>query len=115
MALAKKKPAKKRPGKEPAPEPKKRGRPKGVPNKVTGDIKKAISSAFRKVGGVKYLEALADSDPRTFCSLLSKIVPQERDTPAGDAGGGTTIIRLITRVPASPEQPGIMRYSTEEL
>jgi hypothetical protein len=95
---------------------KKRGRKKGVPNKITGDIKKALARAFKKVGGVKYLEALANSDPRTFCTLLSKIVPQEREAPAGDtAGSGPVIIKLITRVPASPEQPGVLRVVNEVL
>lgn len=95
---------------------KKRGRKKGVPNKITGDIKKALARAFKKVGGVKYLEALASSDPRTFCALLGKIVPQEREAPAAAAGeAGPVIIKLITRVPASPEEPGVLRLVNEVL
>lgn len=113
MAVRKKRGAKKS---EPVPEKKRPGRRKGVPNKITGDVKRAISRAFKKVGGVKYLEALANSDPRTFCALLSKIVPQERETPAGEGGAsGPTVIKLITRVPASPEQPGVLRIVNEEL
>lgn len=113
MALKKKRAAKKS---EPAAEKKRPGRRKGVPNKITGDIKRALARAFKKVGGVKYLEALANSDPRTFCTLLSKIVPQEREASAAEAGaGGPTIIKLITRVPASPEQPGVLRIVNEEL
>jgi hypothetical protein len=113
MAVKKKRLTKKA---EPSAEPKKRGRRKGVPNKITGDIKKALARAFKRVGGVKYLEALANSDPRTVCTLLSKIVPQEREPSAAEAGaGGPTIIKLITRVPASPEQPGVLRLVSEEL
>jgi hypothetical protein len=109
----KKKVTKKAGQEEPA---KRRGRPKGVPNRITGEIKKALARAFRKVGGVKYLEALATSDPRTFCALLGKIVPQEKE-PAGEAAGagGPTVIRLITRVPASPEQLGVLRVVNGEL
>lgn len=113
MAVRKKRLTKKA---EPAPGKKRPGRRKGVPNKITGDIKRALARAFKKVGGVKYLEALASSDPRTFCTLLSKIVPQEREASAAEAGaGGPTIIKLITRVPASPEQPGVLRIVNEEL
>lgn len=113
MALKKKRLTKKP---EPAAEKKRPGRRKGIPNKITGDIKRALARAFKKVGGVKYLEALANSDPRTFCTLLSKIVPQEREASAAEVGaGGPTIIKLITRVPASPEQPGVLRIVNEEL
>jgi len=113
VALKKKRTAKKP---EPTAEKKRPGRRKGVPNKITGDIKRALARAFKKVGGVKYLEALANSDPRTFCTLLSKIVPQEREASAAEAGsGGPTIIKLITRVPASPEQPGVLRIVNEVL
>ena len=51
------------------------GRQKGTPNKFTGDAKAAIAAAFDEVGGKDYLVALAKSDPRTFCSLVAKIVP----------------------------------------
>lgn len=51
------------------------GRKKGVPNKVTGDVKTAIAAAFNEVGGKDYLVKLAESDPKTFCTLVGKIVP----------------------------------------
>jgi hypothetical protein len=51
------------------------GRPKGVPNKITLSVKEAIERAFERVGGVSYLETVARSDPRTFCALLSKLLP----------------------------------------
>lgn len=53
------------------------GRPKGVPNKLTTEVKQAILEAFEKAGGVEYLAKVALDDPRTFCSLLGRIVPSE--------------------------------------
>lgn len=55
--------------------PKTGGRQKGTPNKVTGDVKSAIAAAFNEVGGKDYLVKLAESDPKTFCTLVGKIVP----------------------------------------
>lgn len=51
------------------------GRPKGVPNALNADVKKAIQEAFNQAGGAAYLLGIAQSDPRTFCTLLGKIVP----------------------------------------
>ena len=53
------------------------GRPKGTPNKMTIKIKEAVLEAFDKQRGVKYLERLAQDDPKTFTILLAKILPQE--------------------------------------
>ena len=58
-----------------------KGRPKGSPHKITASVKKAILQAFDNAGGVKYLEGIAKSDPRTFCALFGKILPT---TIAGD-------------------------------
>lgn len=57
------------------------GRKPGVPNKVSADLKAALNDSFGKVGGVKYLVELAKNDPRTYCTLLGKLVPT---TVAGD-------------------------------
>lgn len=56
-----------------------KGRKKGVPNKNTQAIKDAITEAFEKAGGVNYLVALANSDPRTFCALVGKVIPLQVD------------------------------------
>lgn len=54
-----------------------KGRPKGTPNKLTLSVKEAILTAFHKSGGPDYLVKVAKDDPRTFCTLLGKVVPTE--------------------------------------
>jgi hypothetical protein len=58
-----------------------RGRPKGSKNKATTALKDAILGALSSVGGQAYLERVAAEDPRTFCTLLGKVLPM---TVAGD-------------------------------
>jgi hypothetical protein len=53
------------------------GRKKGVPNKLTKDLKEAILHAFDQVGGVDYLQKVAEEDQRTFCTLLGKVLPMQ--------------------------------------
>lgn len=53
------------------------GRTKGTPNKLTADIKAAIERAFDAVGGAAYLKRVAEEDPRTFCTLLGKVLPTQ--------------------------------------
>jgi len=53
------------------------GRQKGTPNKTTAALKDAILNAFEEVGGQAYLVMVANTDPRTFCTLLAKVMPQE--------------------------------------
>jgi hypothetical protein len=57
--------------------PKTGGRKKGTPNKVTADLKDAILGALEAEGGQAYLERVAKSDPRTFCSLLGRVLPMQ--------------------------------------
>ena len=56
---------------------KKGGRTKGTPNKATVKVKEAILNAFEEVGGESYLVLVAKSDPRTFCTLLGRVMPAE--------------------------------------
>ena len=51
------------------------GRDKGVTNKLTVTVKEAIAQAFDEVGGVDYLKQVATDDPKTFCTLLGKLLP----------------------------------------
>ena len=53
------------------------GRKKGTPNKTTRDMKAAIMEAFEMAGGVDYLHMLANDEPRTFATLLAKVLPSE--------------------------------------
>ena len=53
------------------------GRKKGTPNKTTRDMKAAIMEAFEMAGGVDYLHMLASEEPRTFATLLAKVLPSE--------------------------------------
>jgi hypothetical protein len=53
------------------------GRKKGTPNKTTRDMKAAIMEAFERAGGVEYLHMLAHDEPRTFATLLAKVLPNE--------------------------------------
>jgi hypothetical protein len=52
-----------------------KGRKKGVPNKATAALKDAILNAFSQVGGEAYLVTVAKTDPKTFCTLLGKVLP----------------------------------------
>ena len=53
------------------------GRVKGTPNKTTVALKDAIMNAFEKVGGVDYLVTVAKKDPKTFITLLGRVLPLE--------------------------------------
>lgn len=53
------------------------GRPKGVPNKITTAVKTMVLQALDEMGGVEYLKMIAQIEPKAFCSLLSKCMPQE--------------------------------------
>jgi hypothetical protein len=75
------------------------GRPKGVPNKITLSVKEAIERAFERVGGISYLERVAHSDPRTFCALLSKLLP----TKLANADGSPILMALSALTDAELE------------
>tara|TARA_R110000824_G_scaffold134107_4_gene296986 strand:- start:59 stop:349 length:291 start_codon:yes stop_codon:yes gene_type:complete len=53
------------------------GRKKGTPNRTTHDMKSAIFEAFDRAGGADYLTMLAKDEPRTFVTLLAKVLPNE--------------------------------------
>lgn len=74
-----------------------KGRVKGVPNKTTATLKEAILRAFDEVGGAAYLSIIAKDDPRTFCALLSKVLPMQ----VTGLDGAAVQIQVITGVPQS--------------
>jgi hypothetical protein len=67
------------------------GRKKGAPIKLSADVKACIMAAFNKAGGEEYLLSVAQSDPRTFCALLGKILPTQ---VTGDAAGEPVKIQV---------------------
>jgi hypothetical protein len=75
------------------------GRPKGSASKTTRALKDAILNAFENVGGGSYLEQVAKTDPRTFCTLLGKVLPM---TVAGDPDNPITRIQRIEVVYVQP-------------
>ena len=44
-------------------------------NKLTVSVREAIEHAFDELGGTSYLVHVGRNDPRTFCALLSKLLP----------------------------------------
>jgi hypothetical protein len=72
--------------------PKTGGRLPGTKNKTTTQVKEAILAAFDKVGGPAYLQKVAEEDPKTFCSLLGRVLPTEISGPDGGAVGVTFLM-----------------------
>ena len=75
------------------------GRRKGTPNKLTISIKDAIEHAFDRLGGASYLEHVGRTDPRTFCALLSKLLP----TKLANADGSPLLAALTELTDAQLE------------
>jgi hypothetical protein len=75
------------------------GRPKGIPNKITLSVREAIERAFDKLGGASYLEHVGQTDPRTFCALLSKLLP----TKLANADGSPLLAALTELTDAQLE------------
>ena len=75
------------------------GRSKGTPNKITLSVREAVERAFDKLGGASYLEHVGRTDPRTFCALLSKLLP----TKLANADGSPLIAALTELTDAQLE------------
>jgi len=82
-----------RPGERPV------GRQKGTPNALTASIKDAIHNAFEELGGMSYLVHVGRTDPRTFCALLSKLLP----TKLANADGSPLLAALTELTDAQLE------------
>ena len=76
-----------------------RGSRKGIPNRTTQNIKEAIEGAFDRLGGVDYLVTVGKNDPRTFCALLSKLLP----TKLANADGSPLLAALTELTDAQLE------------
>lgn len=75
------------------------GRPKGLPNKLTVSVKEAVENAFNELGGMSYLVHVGKTDPRTFCALLSKLLP----TKLANADGSPLLAALTELTDAQLE------------
>jgi hypothetical protein len=75
------------------------GSRKGIPNRQTVAIKEAIEKAFSKLGGVDYLVKVGQKDPRTFCALLSRLLP----TKLANADGSPLLAALTELTDAQLE------------
>jgi hypothetical protein len=75
------------------------GRAKGTQNKLTLSVKEAIERAFDKLGGTDYLVHVGQSDPRTFCALLGKLLP----TKLANADGSPLLAALTELTDAQLE------------
>lgn len=75
------------------------GSRKGIPNRQTVAIKEAIEKAFTKLGGVDYLVHVGRKDPRTFCALLSRLLP----TKLANADGSPLLAALTELTDAQLE------------
>ena len=78
------------------------GRKKGVQNKNTLTMKETIKTAFEELGGIEYLVDIGKDDPRTFISLLSKLIPAEIAAEIHHTGTLT-----LTEILGSIDDPGI--------
>lgn len=75
------------------------GSRKGIPNRQTVAIKEAIERAFDKLGGTDYLVHVGRTDPRTFCALLSRLLP----TKLANADGSPLLAALTELTDAQLE------------
>ncbi|MBU2803227.1 hypothetical protein HFV02_13425, partial [Acidithiobacillus caldus] len=57
-----------------------KGRPRGAVNRTTAALKEALLEAFDRGGGVDWLLALMKNEPKTFASLLARLIPTETAT-----------------------------------
>lgn len=84
------------------PQPK-GGSRKGIPNKTTSALKEAILLAAETVGAdgngkdglCGYLQTLARSEPKSFSSLLGKVLPLQ---VTGEGGGPVVFERIVREV-----------------
>lgn len=63
-------------------QPKTGGRKKGVPNKTTSEVKKALTEAFDKMGGIPSLVEWGKENPTEFYKLWVKLIPVQQNVPA---------------------------------
>lgn len=82
------------------------GRPKGSKNKFPNQLKQQILWALNSVGGPEYFKSLARKQPRSFTTLIAKMLPTE---VTGNAGGPLAI-ELVNKA-----QAGLSNLSDSEI
>jgi hypothetical protein len=75
------------------------GRARGTPNQLTASVRDAIHNAFTELGGASYLVHVGKNDPRTFCALLSRLLP----TKLANADGSPLLAALTELTDAQLE------------
>ena len=74
------------------------GRRPGSPNKHTRNVREALVRALEATaedGGQEFFAGLRDSDPKTFATLVGKLIPNQTHI-SGDEGGPVLIIKDYT-------------------
>lgn len=72
------------------------GRKKGTPNKINGDLRGMILEALSNVGGVAYLQDVAQTDRRAFCALIGRTLPLAvQGDPNAPLIPGTIEVRIV--------------------
>ena len=74
------------------------GRRAGTPNKHTRSVRDALVRALEATaedGGEEFFAGLRDSDPKTFATLVSKLIPNQTHI-TGDEGGPVVVIKDYT-------------------
>ena len=69
---------------KPKGSPKSGGRKKGTPNKENKALREMIIDTLKNLGNEAWLQEQATKDPKTFISLLAKVLPTQ---VTGDGGG----------------------------
>ncbi|WP_123103936.1 DUF5681 domain-containing protein [Acidithiobacillus sulfuriphilus] len=60
------------------------GRPKGSRNATTMTLQQALLESFHQLGGVQWLVQLGRTEPRTFATLLLRLLPQAQPEESDD-------------------------------
>ena len=73
------------------------GRPKGSQSTTTVQLRDKVLEAFDELGGIDYLVALGKHSPKTFATLLIKVLPNETRTQISTSGEVDipTVINII--------------------
>lgn len=77
------------------------GRGQGV-RRSSISVKDALLNAFDKAGGEDYLLLIARKEPKTFITMLTKLLPTKVE---GDEAFTKAMVQVLTGVPRNPNDP----------